>query len=101
MRIQKHRLVCLSACLLAVGLPSSAVAYDCQYAQQDIQRLQSEKKTVAERAIQGASAILPIGAALHLLAGDEEQSLNEIGTDDYNRSLDLQIQQIKATCNLP
>jgi hypothetical protein len=45
--------------------------------------------------------MLPIGAALHVLEGNEAKTLDEVSTDDYNRHLDERISQIKATCNLP
>ena len=91
----------LSLSLSLAGITGSAAAYDCSYAEDDIQRLQSEKQSTLERAAKGASAILPIGAALHVLEGNEAKTLDEVGTDDYNRHIDARILQIKETCNLP
>ena len=87
--------------LSLAGITGTAAAYDCTYAEDDIRRLQSEKESTVERAAKGVSAILPIGAALHVLAGNEAQTLDEVSTDDYNRHIDERISQIKATCKLP
>jgi len=44
--------------------------------------------------------MLPIGAALHVLEGNEAKTLDEVSIDDYNRQIDGQISQIKAICKL-
>lgn len=86
--------------LTAATLTGTAAAYDCSYAEQDLQRLHNEKQSTLDLAVKGVSAILPLGAAIHVIEGNEAQTLKQVSTDDYNRSLDLQIQQIKATCGL-
>ena len=85
---------------LAAGLPGVAAAYDCANAPDDIKRLQAEKDSTAARAAKGITAILPIGIVVHTLKGDEQQSLNEMSTDEHNKQIDQRIAQIKAQCKL-
>ena len=89
----------LTTALLAIAT-APAAAYDCTNAQGDIERLQREKETTAERVLKGATAILPIGIIVHVLKGNERQTLNEVGTDDYNQHLDSRIDAIKQACGL-
>ena len=85
---------------IAVGLPGTAAAdYDCANAADDIKRLNAEKDSTAARAAAGITAILPIGIVVHSVEGNEQQSLNEMGTDEHNQQLDARISQIKSNCN--
>lgn len=88
----------IAALALLVLLPGPVVAYDCDHAASDIGRLQAEKHSTAERVLKGATAILPIGAVVHVLEGNERQTLKEIGTDDYNQHLNGRIAAINAAC---
>jgi len=97
MSLQNSLCLIFAVALLSV-LPGPAVAYDCGYADSDIGRLQAEKHSTAERVLKGTSAILPIGAVVHVLEGNERQTLKEIGTDEYNKHLDSRIAAIKSTC---
>ena len=83
---------------VVLALPGIASAYDCANAADDINRLQAEKDSTAERAANGITAILPIGIVVHSIEGNEQQSLNEMGTDEHNQQLDARITQIKAQC---
>ena len=84
---------------VAVALPGIAAAdYDCANAQDDIKRLNAEKDSTTARAAAGVTAILPIGIVFHTMEGNEQQSLNEMGTDEHNQQLDARIAQIKAHC---
>jgi len=82
-----------------IAIPGVAVAYDCSNADDDIKRLQAEKDSTAARAAKGITAILPIGIVVHTVEGNEQQSLNEMGTDEHNQQLDARISQIKSSCN--
>ena len=85
----------------AVGLPGIAAAdYDCANAQDDVKRLNAEKDSTAARAAAGITAILPIGLVVHTMEGNEQQSLNEMGTDEHNKQIDQRIAQIKTECKL-
>jgi len=85
----------------ATMTPGIAGAYDCANAPDDIKRLQAEKDSTAARAAKGITAILPIGIVMHTVEGNEQQSLDEMGTDEHNQQLDVRIAQIKSTCKLP
>ena len=82
-----------------LALPGIAAAdYDCANAADDIKRLSAEKDSTTARAAAGVTAILPIGIVFHTMEGNEQQSLNEMGTDEHNQQLDARIAQIKAHC---
>ena len=92
--------VMLAAIGLLSSLSAAAAGYDCADARGDIERLQREKQSTAERVVKGATAILPIGFIVHVLKGDERQTLKRVSTDDYNQHLDGQIATIKQECGL-
>lgn len=99
--MKTHRAaVMLAAIGLLFSVSAAATGYDCADARDDIARLQREKQTTAERVVKGATAILPIGIIVHVLKGDERQTLKRVGTDDYNKHLDGQIAAIKQECGL-
>jgi len=83
----------------ALMVPGIAAAYDCSNASDDIKRLNAEKDSTAARTAAGITAILPIGIVVHTVEGNEQQSLNEMGTDEHNQQLDARISQIKLNCN--
>jgi hypothetical protein len=84
---------------VAMSLPGIAAAdYDCANAPDDIKRLNAEKDSTAARTAAGITAILPIGIVMHTMEGNEQQSLDEMGTDKHNQQLDARIAQIKAHC---
>ncbi len=85
---------------LAFSVPGIAAAYDCVNAPDDIKRLQAEKDSTAARALKGFSAIMPIGIVVHSVAGNEQDTLNEMSTNQHNEQLDARISQIKAHCKL-
>ena len=78
---------------------SLAQPIDCSTAQADIKTLTGEKARTAQEVEDGASSIIPIGAAAHLLGGSETESF-KIGTGEYNRKLDAKIAEIKEKCNI-
>jgi len=84
----------------AIAIPGVASAYDCGNAPDDIKRLQAEKDSTAARTAKGITAILPIGIVVHTVEGNEQQSLDEMGTDKHNQQLDARINQIKSSCKM-
>ena len=99
--MKPHHSVTIAAAVALMTIAAGpAAAYDCADAQDDIARMQREKETTAERVIKGATAILPIGIIVHVLKGDERQTLKRVSTDDYNKHLDGRIEAIKQECGL-
>ena len=92
--------IAITAATVLVVAAGAVSAYDCVDAQGDIQRMQREKQTTAERVLKGATAILPIGFIVHVIKGNEAQTLKQVGTDDYNKHLDARIQSIRQQCGL-
>jgi len=84
----------------ALAIPGIASAYDCANATADIKRLNTEKDSTAARAAAGVTSILPIGIVVHTMEGNEQQSLDEMGTDKHNQQLDARISQIKSACKI-
>ncbi len=113
----RSTLVIVAAAGVALGLAGCASQYkkeaaqeqnaqqmqmqpvNCATAQQDLQTLQSEKASNAQRAAAGVSAVLPIGLVAGLVTGTENEK-GQVALGDYNKAIDKQIARIKATCNI-
>lgn len=74
-------------------------AVDCSTAQGDLRLLHHEKANVAERALEGATAIYPAGLVIGLLTGTEGTKV-KVALGEYNEAIDKRIAQIKATCGI-
>jgi hypothetical protein len=72
---------------------------DCRTADGDLRVLQSEKANVAQRIVEGATAIYPAGAVLGIVSGTEGTKIS-VATGDYDKMIDKRIAQIKSTCGL-
>jgi hypothetical protein len=72
---------------------------NCRTAEGDLRVLQSEKAHVAQRIVEGATAIYPAGAVMGILMGTEGTKLS-VATGDYNRMIDDRIAEIRRTCGL-
>jgi hypothetical protein len=72
---------------------------NCRTASGDIRVLQSEKAHVAQRLVEGASAIYPASAVMGVATGTEGTKLN-VATGQYNEAIDARIAEIKRTCGL-
>lgn|SRR5262249_54308518 len=72
---------------------------NCQTADGDIRVLQSEKANVAQRAVEGATAIYPAGAVLGIVSGTEGTKVS-VALGEYDRMIDARIADIKRTCGL-
>ena len=71
----------------------------CATAQGDLRVLRAEKASVAERLIEGATAIYPAGAVLGILSGTETTKL-KVAIGEYDSQIDARIAQIKNTCGI-
>jgi len=70
---------------------------NCATAQGDIRVLQHEKANLAERVVEGVTALYPASAVLGLVAGVEGTKL-KVATGDYNKAIDDRIALIKQKC---
>jgi hypothetical protein len=73
---------------------------DCATAEGDVRVLQSEKASVGDEIARGVTAIVPAGAVVGLVGGQEKAKL-QIASGDYNRMIDQRIAAIRARCGLP
>ncbi len=71
----------------------------CATAEGDVRVLQGEKAHVAERIVEGVSALTPAGFALGILTWTEPTKLR-VATGEYNKMLDKRIAQIQEECGL-
>ena len=72
---------------------------DCRTAEGDLRVLQSEKANVAQRIVEGATAIYPAGAVMGILTGTEGTKIS-VATGEYDQMIDARIAQIKSKCGL-
>jgi len=72
---------------------------NCATADGDLRILQSEKAHVAQRVVEGATAIYPASLVVGLLTGTEGTKL-QVATGDYDRQIDQRIAKIKQTCGI-
>ena len=72
---------------------------NCATASGDIRVLQSEKAHVAQRLVEGATAIYPASAVMGVATGTEGTKLS-VATGAYNDAIDARIAEIKRTCGL-
>ena len=72
---------------------------DCRTADGDLRVLQSEKANVAQRLVEGATAIYPAGAVMGIVTGTEGTKLS-VATGEYDRMIDARIAEIRRTCGL-
>ncbi len=78
---------------------TSDARVNCATARGDIRVLEAEKAHVAERILEGATAITPAGAVVGILTGTEGTKL-EVAIGTYNEQIDARITEIKSTCGL-
>ena len=70
---------------------------NCSTAPGDLRVLRAEKANVAERIVEGVTAIYPAGAVIGILAGTETTKL-KVAAGDYNAKIDARIAEITAAC---
>ena len=73
---------------------------DCATAEGDVRVLQSEKASVGDEIARGVTAIVPAGAVVGLVGGQEGAKL-EIASGEYDKMIDQRIAAIRARCDLP
>ena len=71
----------------------------CATAEGDLRVLYNEKANVAERVVEGASAIYPASAVVGLLTGTETTKL-KVAIGEYNDAIDERIAGIQQTCGV-
>jgi hypothetical protein len=72
---------------------------DCRTADGDLRVLQGEKAHVAQRLVEGATAIYPAGAVMGVVMGTEGTKL-QVATGEYNDKIDARIAEIKSKCGI-
>lgn len=72
---------------------------NCATARGDLRVLRSEKAGIAERMIEGVTAVYPAGAVLGIAAGTETTKL-KVAVGDYNTQIDARMAQIKGACGI-
>lgn len=70
---------------------------DCRTAEADIRMLKSEKAHSSEQAAKGITSIVPVGAVINVVQGDEDESL-KIATGHYDKLIDDKIAKIEEKC---
>jgi hypothetical protein len=73
---------------------------NCATAEGDIRVLQGEKASVGDEIARGVTAIVPAGAVVGIVGGQEGAKL-EIASGEYNGMIDKRIAAIRAHYDLP
>jgi hypothetical protein len=72
---------------------------DCRTAYGDLRVLQSEKADLAQRVVEGATAVYPAGAVMGILTGTELTKIS-VATGDYDAMIDARIAAIRQKCGI-
>jgi len=72
---------------------------DCRTAYGDLRVLQSEKADLAQRVVEGATAIYPAGAVMGILTGTEGTKIR-VATGDYDAMIDQRMAEIRRKCGI-
>ena len=108
-----RRTMRLAGMCLAVGLVSGCAMQqaqveqnlaepgriDCRTAYGDLRVLQSEKTDLAQRVVEGATAVYPAGAVMGVVTGTEFTKLS-VATGDYNQMIDDRMAAIRRKCGI-
>jgi hypothetical protein len=78
---------------------SDPARIDCRTADGDLRVLQSEKANVAQRIVEGATAIYPAGAVMGILTGTEGTKIS-VATGDYDQMIDARMAAIRRKCGI-
>ena len=70
---------------------------NCATAEGDLRVLYNETANVAERVVEGATAIYPASAVIGLVTGTEVTKL-KVAVGEYNGLIDKRIAEIQQTC---
>jgi len=94
--------IIVTCVFMTIGwLPVAHAEYsgDCSNAENDIKRLEAEKKATAERVAKGVMTIMPIGLAFSAVRGKTDENI-EIASGHYDDMIDESIAKIKTKCGL-
>jgi hypothetical protein len=72
---------------------------DCRTADGDLRVLQSEKANVAQRLVEGATAIYPASLVMGVVTGTEGTKIS-VATGDYDRMIDRRMAEIRRKCGI-
>jgi hypothetical protein len=72
---------------------------NCATAQGDLRVLQGEKAHVAQRVVEGATAIYPASLVMGILTGTEGTKLS-VATGEYNHMIEARIAAIEEKCGI-
>ena len=72
---------------------------DCRTAYGDLRVLQSEKTDLAQRVVEGATAVYPAGAVMGILTGTEGTKIS-VATGDYDQMIDDRMAAIRRKCGI-
>ena len=72
---------------------------NCATAEGDLRLLAHEKANVAQRIVEGVTALTPAGIVIGIVTWTETTKL-KVAVGQYNKMIDKRIAAIKQTCNL-
>ena len=72
---------------------------NCATAEGDLRLLGHEKANVAQRVVEGVTALSPAGIVIGIVTQTETTKL-KVAVGKYNDMIDKRIAEIKQTCNL-
>lgn len=84
---------------LSAGSLGQEASVNCDTANEDIAKLEAEKKSSLEQMEKGVTSVMPSTAVLHLMTGTQQES-KEIASGEYNERIDAHIERIKSTCGI-
>ena len=74
-------------------------AINCATAEGDVRLLNQAKASVAERVVEGVTAVAPTGLVIGVVTGTETTKA-KVAVGTYNDMIDKRIAEIKQTCGL-
>ena len=72
---------------------------NCSTAQGDLRMLQQEKANVAQRILEGVTAVYPASLVVGTVAGIEDTKY-QVAIGEYNDKIDARVKEIKQTCGI-
>jgi hypothetical protein len=92
-------MACASQDTIKKGEADAKKPVNCATAEGDIRVLQSEKTHASQQLAAGVSAIMPAGAVVGTVTGQEGSNVT-VATGSYNKMLDDKIAEIKRQCGI-
>ena len=72
---------------------------DCRTAYGDLRVLQSEKADLAQRVVEGATAVYPAGIVMGIVTGTEGTKIS-VATGQYDQMIDDRMAAIRRKCGI-